>query len=310
MVMLSKKSIVLAKIETTYGTDPTPGSTDVIEAIDATIKEVSGVNERNVQLKTLSSLASLSGEKYSEVTFKVELKGSGSVALAPRLDPLLQACALNPVIASGTSVTYSPLSSAIKSCTLYLYKDGRLHIITGARGTVKAALEAGKQAILEFSFKGLWVTPTVVALPTVSYETTVPAVCKGTAFTFNAKTTLVASKMDLDLANSLVQRSSMIATNAIAGFEITGRKPVLSFDVESQIETSYGFRADMLTTTRAVSYVVGSAAGNICTINVPKFNITNIEYSDKDGVLIEGLTGECSTSAAATGDDELTIVFT
>lgn len=310
MVLLSKKSILLAKLETTYGTDPTPTTTDVVEAIDANIKENYEAVERNVQLKTLSNTYSLAGAKFAEVTFKVELKGSGSVALAPRLGPLLNACGLAATVNSGTSVSYAPTSTSFSSVTIYLYKDGRLHNVNGCRGTFKLVMEAGKQAMLEFSMKGLWVTPSNAALPSITYETTVPAICKGTAFSFNSKTTLVASKMELDMANTIAQRDSMTATNAIAGFEITGRKPVLSFDIEATIETSYTFRADALATMRAVSYVVGSSSGNIVTVTVPKFNITGIEYSDKDGVMIESLTGEATTNAAATGDDELTIVFT
>lgn len=308
MVMISKKNILLAKSETTYGTDPTPGATDVIEAIDPQIKETFETVERPVKLKTLSSMASVAGAKFAEVTFKAEIKGSGSAGTAPRLGPLLLACRNASTVVSATSVTYAP--TAETSITLWLYLDGRLHVVNGCYGTAKFLCEAGKTGMIEFSFKGLWVTPTVTALPSVTYETTVPPVCKGTVFSFNSKTTLVASKMEFDIGNSLVQRPSLSATNAIQGFEITDRKPVLSFDVEGQFETSYGFRADALTTPRAVSYVIGATAGNICTITIPKFNITSVEYSDKDGITIESLKGECSVNAAATGDDEFSVSFT
>lgn len=310
MVMLSKKSILLAKAETTYGTDPTPTSTDVIAAIDANIKETFEAEQRMVQLKTLSNLPSVSGAKFAEVTFSTEVKASGSLALAPRIAPLLLACGMAQTIQSGVSVTYSPTSSSFGSATLWLYKDGRLHVINGCRGTVKITCEAGKQAMMEWNFKGLWVTPSVTALPTVSYESTVPPTCKGTTFSFNSKTTLVVGKMDLDVANTVVSRPSLSATHAIAGFEITGRKPMITMEPEAQIETSYTFRADALATQRAVSYAIGSTSGNILTINVPKVNLTTIEYADKEGVLIENLTGECTTNAAATGNDEFTLVYT
>ena len=310
MVMLQKKSVLLAKLETTYGTDPTPGSTDVVEAIDATIKESFEAVPREVRLKTLSNMASLAGAKFAEVTFKLEVKGSGSIALPPRMGPILQACGLAVTIQSGVSVTYAPTSSSFSSVTLYLYKDGRRHIVTGARGTAKLTGESGKQGILEISMKGLYTAPTATALPTVSYESTVPPICKNTTFSYNSKTTLIVSKFEFDEANEVVQRPSLSATYAIAGFEITGRKPVFSMDAESQVETSYTFDADALTTQRAVAYAIGATAGNICTVNVAKYNITEIERSDKDGIMIDSLKGECAVSAAATGDDEFSLVFT
>ena len=63
-----------------------------------------------------------------------------------------------------------------------------------------------------------------------------------------------------------------------------------------------------MVTQRAVSFVVGATAGNIITNTVPKYNITNIEYGDADGILLEKLTGECTKDS--TGDDELSLVFT
>lgn len=81
----------------------------------------------------------------------------------------------------------------------------------------------------------------------------------------------------------------------------------MTFDVESQIETSYDFRGDQLTTEREVSLVVGGTAGNITTFSVPKYMVTNIEYGDEDGILLEKLTGDCAIDS---GDDEISIAFT
>lgn len=308
MVMLVKRTMIVAKTETTYGTDSTPGVTDILEAFDVDIKEIVEAVERPIQGRSISTFASVAGSKSVDLTFKIEVKGSGSVALAPRLDPILKACGLAATVNSGTSVSYAPVSSSFSSCTIYVYKDGRLHIVTGCRGSLKVTCEAGKTAVLEVSMKGLYAMPTSSALITGTYETTVPPVCKATTFTFNAKSTLIVGKMELDLANTLTSRPNLSATYSVAGFEITGRAPTLSIDAESQIETSYMFRSDLLATPRAVTYAIGSVAGNICTITVNKFNISEVAYGDKDGILIESLKGECAQNTTA-GDDELTVVF-
>lgn len=309
--MLSKKTVLLAKIETVYGTDPTPdGTNNVVEAIDVSIKETIEPMERPNTLKTMSNVASIAGMRNAEISFKTELKNGGTPGTAGRLSPLLKSCKMAEALSGGVSATYTPTSTATSSCTIWVYKDGRLHKTTGCIGTYKLSLEAGKTAILEFTFKGLYTGATAVALPTVVYETTVPTICKNGTFSYNSKTTLVCSKMEIDLGNNVVNRPSISAIYGLAGFEVTSRKPSISLDVESTVETSYDFRGDQLTTPRAVSYVLGATVGNIATISIPKVNVTNVEYNDNDGVLIDSLTGECAVNAAATGDDELSIVLT
>lgn len=306
--MLTKRSVLLAKEETTYGSDPTPTEGDnALLAIDAVIKEVNAAVERPVQQASLSTKPSVLGTQHVEVTFKIEVQGSGTAGTAPRLGCLLEACGFDETIVSGTSVTYEPVSSSHSSATLWLYKDGRKHVINGARGSVKATLEAGKIALLEFTMKGLYTAPTNVALPSATYESTTPPVCKSSAFTYDSKTTLVVGMVEIDVANTVAQRFSLSESTGVKGFEITGRKPVMTIDPEAQIQTSYTFRTDLLTNQRQISVVVGATAGNICTITVPKYNMTNIEYADKDGVLIEKITGECNENS---GDDEIAIAFT
>lgn len=308
MVMLKRKQVILAKLETVYGTDPTPtAGANAILAINPEIKEVKDVIERNINISSLSNKASLKGKENIDITFSVELKGSGTAGTAPRLGALLQACSFDETVVSSTSVTYAPVSSSQKSVTIYLYIDGRLHKITGARGTWKLTAPAGGLGMIEFSFQGIHNAVTNSAIVSGTYDTPNPPVCKGCTFSYNSKTTLISKMLEIDIANTVTRRNSLSASTGIEGFEITARKPVMTFDVESQIETSYDFRGDQLTTEREVSLVVGGTAGNITTFSVPKYMVTNIEYGDEDGILLEKLTGDCAIDS---GDDEISIAFT
>jgi len=308
MVMLKRKAVILAKSESPYGTDPTPtAAANAILALNPEIKEIQEPIERNINISTLSNKPSLKGSQFAEVTFSVELKGSGTAGTAPRLGALLQACSMEEISISSTSVTYEPVSSGQNSVTLWIYIDGRLHKVNGARGSVKLNLTAGQLCMLEFNFSGKYTAPTNASIVSGTYDTPNPQPCKSCAFTYDSKTTLIAKMIEIDLANTLARRNDLSAATGIAGYEITARKPVMTFDVEAQIQTSYTFRTDQLTTQKAVSAVVGATAGNICTVTVPVFNITNIEYADEEGILLEKLTGECAISS---GDDELSIAFT
>lgn len=308
MVMLKRKAVVLAKLETIYGTDSTPtAGADAILALNPEVKEIREQLERNINIATLSDKPSLLGSEFAEVTFSVELKGSGSAGTAPRLGALLQACSMDETIISSTSVTYEPISSDQKSVTLYVYLDGRLHKIKGARGSVKINLTAGMLCMLEFNFQGKYTTPSNASIVSGTYDTPNPQPCKSCSFTYDSKTTLIAKMLEIDLANTIARRNDMSDSTGIAGFEITERKPVFTVDVEAQIETSYNFRSDQLSSQREISAVVGASAGNIATFTIPKANITNIEYADEEGILIEKLSGECSLN---NGDDEINIAFT
>ncbi len=308
MVMLKRKQVILAKVETTYGVDVTPAAADdAILAINPEIKEVREVIERNINVSTLSNKPAIEGKRSAELTFQVEIKGSGTAGTAPRLGALLEACSMERTNDPGVSDTYTPVSSSQESVTIYVYIDGRRHILTGARGSFKITATAGAICMLDFTFKGIYNAATTTSMVTAIYDAPVPPTCKSAAFSYNSKTTLCAKMAEIDLANTIAQRDCMNEASGVGGFEITERKPTMTFDVEAQLETSYDFRGDMMSTPREVSFEIGSTEGNTCTITVPKYNVTNIEYADAEGILIEKLSGECSIDS---GDDELEIVFT
>lgn len=311
MVMDVRKTVVLVKAETTYDTDPTPTSTvDALLAMGVEVKENAGVIPRDAQWKFLGQYPSLLGEQWAEVKMRIPVIGSGEANTAPRIGALLKACGHSETILSGVSVTYAPTSSNHGSCTIYVYKDGRLHILTGCRGTGKIGYEAGKALYMEFNMMGRYIVPTVASLPgTVTYESTVkvPPVCKSSTFTYNSKTTLVVGILEMDFGVNVVKRTSLNDANAIKGFEITGREPKFTIDPEAQFETSYAFRSDWLTTQRSISVVATRAAGNIITLNIPQSNITGITYEDREGIVVEKVEGECAESS---GDDSYSIVFT
>lgn len=305
MVQLTRNQLILAKIESVYRTDPTPtNAANSIQAIDISITEQSPPLERLAQVGSLSNLPSILGERWVDVSFKVEMKGSGTAGTAPRHGALLKACSMSETIVTGGSptVTYLPNSTSQSSCTIWAYVGGRVHKITGCRGTWKATLEAGKFMMYEFTFSGYRsAAPTIAALPTPTFDTTT-AVCKNGAFSYNSKTTLIGKMLDVDLANTLSKVPSLTDANAVYSFEVSARKPIASFSSLTQVETSYDFRADTMTNQRALSYVVGS----VLTVSMPKFNPTTIAYEDGDGVLFDKVTGECAQN---TGNDEISLQY-
>jgi len=303
-----KNQVLLVKVETVYDTDPTPtGSANSILAIDPQIKEVIDPVRRPAQVASLSRIASVDGQKLVEVTFKVELKGSGTAGTSPRIGALLRACSFGETVLSSTSVTYLPVSTSQESCTIYFYIDGRRHIVTGCVGDVKWTFEAGQLPLLEFTMRGRYAASALAALPSLTLETTLPVICKSLNFSYNSKNTLVTKTISIEMNNVIAPRPSLNDANSIAGFIITGRDPMVTIDPEMIIETSYAFRTDAFTNQRALAWVVGTAAGNISTFSIPKFNPYFPEYSDRDEIMVETIKGEAVQNS---GNDEVSLIFT
>jgi len=83
--MLVKKSVLLAKLESIYNTDPTPNaSTDAVKVENlshgpASQKMVEQANVKN----TLGKEKSLFGTTLWQLSFDVLVKGSGTAGTAP-----------------------------------------------------------------------------------------------------------------------------------------------------------------------------------------------------------------------------------
>lgn len=302
MTQLTRRNVILAKIESTYGSDPTPTvGSNAVRVIDLDLKVMKPPVERPTQQQSLARRPSKLGEEFYEVNFKIEVVGSGSAGTAPRAGALLRACGFSETIVTGGSpvVKYRDINTSFESVTIWAYLGGRLHKIVGCVGNVKGVCEAGKQIFLEFSMMGLkGATPAITSVPTnATYDEdgggSVP-ICKNGTFSYNNKTTLVTPMMDFDLQNTVTKRPSLSATEAIAGYEITDRNMVASINPETQIETSYDFYGDTLTNQRELSYT----AGSIITFTATKFNPYSPEFEDVEGILHDKVSGEITEDSS------------
>lgn len=300
MVELTRRALILTKIETVEGTDPTPTTAaNAVEVIDLDLKPMKPPVERLAQHESLMRKASIGVEEFYEINFKLEIMSTGTAGLPPRLGPLLRACGMSETLITGGTplVKYRDRSSSFESCTIWAYLGGRLHKMNAVYGNVKGIFEAGKFAQLEFSMMGMkGATPAITSFPTDAVYDEVAGdvqVCKAGTFTYNSKSTLVASLMDFDLGNVVVKRPSLSATYAIAGFQITDRNPVASINPETQVFTSYDFYGDALVNQRQLVYDCG-----LFKVTIPKFNPYNPEFEDMEGILRDKINGQIAESTS------------
>lgn len=157
---MARKAIdaaILAKIESSYGVDPTP--TGVANAMRVYGQTVEPLNIKYVENPYLRGYAGgnpeLIGAIHKKVSFSVDLAGAGAAGTAPAYSPLLRACAFAETISDGARVEYNPISNNEESVTIYYYESGVIYKLLGARGDFELDMTSGNKPALKFSFIGI-----------------------------------------------------------------------------------------------------------------------------------------------------------
>ncbi len=311
---LTRKKFLIAKIETTYGTDPSPvGGSD---AVQVTNLELTPIESDNVQAAAFqgflgnSTRGTLVANKRVSVTFDVELAGSGAAGTAPAFGPLLKACGLSQTVVSSVSVTYAPVSSSFDSATIYCFYDGTQHKITGARGTVSFNMTAGQFAVASFNFIGIYNAPDGTALSgsfTVANQAAAIEVndTNVTTATFHGVTSSRIESFDLALNNELLYKETASNKEVL----ITNRAPGGTAVLEAPaIGTTDFFAKAVAVATGSTSLVLGATGGNIVTVNAAQTDITGCSYADTNGVIALSMPYLALPTTA--GNNEMSLVFT
>ena len=311
---LTRKKFLIAKIESAYGSDPSPvGGSD---AIQVTNLEVTPIESDNVQAAAFqgfignSTRGTLVANKRVSVTFDVELAGSGTAGTAPAFGPLLKACGLSETVVAATSVTYAGVSSSFSSATIYCFYDGTRHKITGARGTVTFNMAAGQFPTASFVMTGIYNAPDDTALSgsfTVANQAAALEIndTNVTTATFHGVTNVRLESLDLSLNNEVLYKETASSQEVL----ITNRTPGGTALIEAPAvgTTDYFAKATAVATGNS-SFVIGATGGNIITLTMAQTDITGVTYGDTNGVI--SLSMPYLALPTTSGNDEFSLAFT
>jgi len=311
---LTRKKFLIAKIESAYGSDPTPvGGSD---AIQVTNLDVTPIESDNVQAAAYqgfignSTRGTLVANKRVSVTFDVELSGSGTAGTAPAFGPLLKACGLSETVVAATSVTYAGVSSSFDSATIYCFYDGTRHKITGARGTVSFNMTAGQFPTASFVMTGIYNAPDDTALSgtfTVANQAAALEIndTNVTTSTFHGVTSVRLESLDLALNNEVLYKETASSQEVL----ITNRTPGGTAVIEAPAvgTTDYFAKATAVATGNS-SFVIGATGGNIVTLTMAQTDITGVSYGDTNGVI--SLSMPYLALPTTSGNDEISLEFT
>lgn len=307
-----KSKVLLAKIESTYGTDAAPtGAANAILAIDIRLSPMEGQDvSRNLELPNLGAQGTIPVDLHAKLAFKVELTGSGTAGTPPAYGPLLRGCALAQVVQTGVSVIYNPVSAGHEALTLYLWIGSTQYRLKGARGTCVLRVAASGIPYLEFEFTGLFVQPAEAAQASPSLTSQIarrPQVgttANTPTFSFD-EIPLVMRSFALNFGNA-VETRFLIGSESVL---ITDRAETIETTVEAVPLTVLNPFALAATQEAAeLRLVHGTGAGNIATLVAPAAQMQRLTALENQQNIKEWPLR--MVPLPVTGNDQWTLAFT
>lgn len=312
--LLRKMSVLAASIEATPGAAESLDATDgVFNVFNAEIQPDIEYDPREGQGDSISPIVGAMGARAGTATFEFDLQGG---ATAPDwAATFLPACGLGNTNGTFALDRRPPEAAGSKSktITIGMYRAGLYKQLHGAMGNAVFIFRPGQVGRIRFTFRGIWTTPSNVALIAPNYPApgSTLRVASGavTIGSFAPK----FSELTIDMGNEIVLRPDPATLSGYHSAVITGRRISGQLDHESTLSGSHTSSvwdvwADMLArTTRALSIALGST-GNQFTLTAPALQITNVQEGERNGIQIENTSFELVRSLDA-GEDEMQIVI-
>ena len=307
---LVKRSVMALGIEAVQGVEETLDPQTQARLVEDL--KWSPANERMAERKptraTFGELKKIYAGHLIEVSFTMELKGSGVAGTAPEIGDCLKACGFAETITADTSVEYLPATTGQQSATIYFWEDGDLIKLVGCMGKVSFDFSTGAIGKASFTFTGHQVgNIAATPMPTPSYSSMVPVPLIGVAFSLGGSVDV--SKLSIDTGNEVATPDSMISNNGYGAIYISNRNVTGSIDPLAKTANEKDYLVDWKAGAEAALTTgdIGTQAGNIYSISMPKiYNSAAPKAGDRSGQISRELTIHALPTV---GDDELSILF-
>lgn len=305
MTRFVKKLALLAKIETTYGTDAVPtGAANAMQVLDVSFTPLEGQEESRELIRPyMGHQGVILTGIHQMIEFGVEIAGAGAAGDVPGYGTLLRACGFAETVTVATDVVYEPVSEDFEAVTLYYLLDGVRHIMLGCRGNVTMDFTSKKIPRFRFRITGLLGTVSDQAMPATTYTgfaTPVPVSKANTTFSLHGYAGATES-VSFDLGNQVEPRL-VINHESI---QITDRRATGSAVMEATLLATKNWQAIALGhTDGALALAHGTAAGNIVEVDGAVVQVGRYSESTSQGILHNTLPLMLKADA---GDDDIVI---
>jgi hypothetical protein len=319
--------VVLAKIETTSGTDavPTVGA-NAIFCAEAEVQPVIEYREKTRRRNTHAAPGAQVGARHWKWMVKIPFNGPAAPdptdLLAPVADPLIRCCRhkVTPDSSPVSEHVYTPDSqSAPSSITLYFYRatldggDWELIKVTGARGTMKIEGPSADEGFMTFEGLGLYTgAPSSVTKPGaptyVEPNDSLPD--RAHTLTFDSRTDPISSWSFSQNAEVVAKRDQG-ATYGISCIEVYLNQPTIEIDPEVVLTADYDRYSKASDTVRAaLSMQLNTEGGARYALDADEFQFGSFEYSEGEASMRLSQTLYPTDTAAGGGDDSYSLTVT
>lgn len=315
MARYIRNTVILAKVETTAGTDAVPtGGADAVLVSDVSITPLEATNiDRALIRAYFGASEQLVGTAFVRCSFTVELAGSGTAGTAPQWGDLLLGCAFaEAVLATPNRVEYTPVSTSLKTLSIYYYDDGVLHKLLGCMGNVKLSAKVGDRPKLTFDFMGVDGGITAVALPSTTLtawktpvamtKANVVDVTLGASYATGALTGGTAypsTGIEVDLGNSVQFNANLTAER----IDVTDRSATGTLQLDLTAANEVTFMGTVkANTTQSLGFTIGTATGYKIIVHAPAVQLINPRKEELNGLRLIGYDVRLVPSA---GNDEI-----
>lgn len=306
--MLIRREAVLFELESTYRDSTTPDINDAIFCENIQYENDAKMLERNGPKDTLGARQQAYGGRLCSLSFAIELKGSGTLGVAPEYAKILQVGGLAETIVADTSVTYKPNTVNIPSGVAYYYQDGKLKILRGCVAEVSMNLQAREYGKLNVKLWGHPDNDTDASMPDPNYSEILPPQYVNANLSMDSYQAEV-TMLEIDLGNQISKPNSVRTANGVGQIRIASRDVKGKIDPENVINATYNFYNKWETGANFAldTNVVGSTEGNRWRITAPAVYYRKPNEAEREG--IRTLDMELGF-AESSGDDEFSLIFT
>lgn len=319
MARLIRKTVILAKIETTSGVDAAPvNTTNALQVADLSITPLDAQNvDFNYVRAFFGDSGAAVGSASIKCSFTVMLAGSGTAATAPAWGALLQGCANGETLGLLTPnrVEYLPVTDLLKNLTIYWYDDGVLHKLLGCFGNVKLSAKSGEVAKLTFDFIGLDggmtavanVVPTLTAwkAPLAITKANVTDIQLGCSYAVGALTggtPYNSTGLTLDWGNQTAFAPMLTVEEVVLNDRKMSGAMSLDLTAAQEVTLMTSVKTNAVT---SIGFVIGNVTGNKIMLHMPAVQLLNPKKEDFNG---KRLIGFDLRVQPLIGNDELRII--
>lgn len=280
---------LLAKIESSYGVDPTPtAGDDGIRGVGRIWGALShewafpNMREEVVSNSLIGVAPGTPKGRLVNIDYTVQLMGAGAAydsgtPVRPECDPLIMACGFartHDDTGGSEKVTYDLADTGHAGVTVYAYAGGKEFKVTHCRGNMTWSPQAGGLGTIQFQLQGLLnAVAEDATVPSITYDSVVPppAVSMGLAIVPDGGSSWTprAAGLEITTGHTVTRLDDVNSSDGIEGFFLARTEPSISMQARAVDLSDYPVYARAADrTVQTIDLTLGSTQYNRVKLDV------------------------------------------